>query len=98
MALESFLLQRSRELVCISMADSCWKSERKVKKALRRAESAYQRRPNNLHVLETYAWALHVNGRSRQADAYIQKAMRFGVLDPVMGRRAAEIGSLKLDR
>ena len=44
--------------------------------ALRRAATAYQRRPENIDVLDTYAWALYKNGRAADALPLMKKALR----------------------
>jgi pentatricopeptide repeat protein len=59
--------------------------------ALRLIKKEYARRPDHLHVLETYAWTLHRLGRSRDAVPFIQRAMRMGTRDATMHDRAAQI-------
>lgn len=59
--------------------------------ALRLAERNYQRRPDHLHTQETYAWALHQQGRSSEAIPYMARAMRLGTVDPMVAFRAAHI-------
>lgn len=44
--------------------------------ALTRAKSEYEMRPNNIEVLETYAWTLYKNGQAREAVPLIAKAMK----------------------
>ena len=56
------------EVIDVEYADFLVSRGLMLDEALRRAEAAYQRRPGNLQVLETYAWALHVNGRSLNAE------------------------------
>jgi tetratricopeptide (TPR) repeat protein len=47
-----------------------------LKEALERAKEDYMLRPMNIDALDTYAWALHKNGRSAEAVKYINQAMR----------------------
>jgi tetratricopeptide (TPR) repeat protein len=42
---------------------------------LKRAKSEYEARPNNIDVLETYAWVLYKNGHVQEAVPLIEKAM-----------------------
>jgi tetratricopeptide (TPR) repeat protein len=51
--------------------------------ALQRAEREYRRRPDNVDVLEIYAWTLHKNSQSEKAAVLLQQALQ---LSP---RRAA---------
>jgi tetratricopeptide (TPR) repeat protein len=44
--------------------------------ALERAKKEFGLRPDNIDVLETYAWTLYKNGRGAEAVPYIEKAMR----------------------
>ncbi len=44
--------------------------------ALDRARRDYERRPENIDALQTYAWLLHGNGKSDEAMRYIDRAMR----------------------
>ena len=53
--------------------------------ALRRAKKEYESRPNNIDVVETYAWSLYKNGKNAEAVPLIEKAMQlqtnsFGLL------------------
>ncbi len=59
--------------------------------ALAMAERQVRRRPGHLHANETYAWALHHNGRSVEAIPYIERAMRLGTGDAMVHHRAAQI-------
>lgn len=69
------------------MADMGWELD----KALEMASQEYQRRPNHLHALETYAWTLHKNGRSKEAIPVIEKAMRLDTGDAMVFFRAGTI-------
>jgi tetratricopeptide (TPR) repeat protein len=44
--------------------------------ALKRAKSEYEARPNNIDVLETYAWALYKDGQAQNAVPLIEQAMK----------------------
>ena len=63
----------------------------KLDEALRLAEQEYHRRPNHLHALETYAWALHKHNRSEEAIPYIEQAMRLNTGDAMVHYRAGVI-------
>ncbi len=69
------------------LADMGWELD----KALEMAAQEYHRRPNHLHALETYAWALHKNGRSKEAIPLIEKAMRLNTADAMVYLRAGTI-------
>ena len=60
-------------------------------RALAMAERQVRRRPGHLHALETYAWALHHNGRSAEAVPYVERALRLGTGDAMVHHRAAQI-------
>jgi tetratricopeptide (TPR) repeat protein len=59
--------------------------------ALDLAQSAYDRRPENVFTAAALAWALHGNGDDRAAMPLIEKALRLGTRDPVLRYRAAEV-------
>ncbi len=69
------------------LADMGWELE----KALELAKLEHERRPDHLHALETYAWALHKNGRSLEATPFIEKAMRLNTGDAMVFFRAGNI-------
>lgn len=52
--------------------------------ALERARNEYNRRPNNIEALDTFAWTLYKNGNAAEAIPYIQRAMRLGTKNPAM--------------
>jgi tetratricopeptide (TPR) repeat protein len=52
--------------------------------ALKRAKSEYEARPNNIDVLETYAWTLYKNGQVKEAVPLIERSMSLNT------RRAAQ--------
>ncbi|MCH7673676.1 tetratricopeptide repeat protein [candidate division KSB1 bacterium] len=56
-----------------------------------RMESEYRRRPHNVDVLETYAWALYKNNRFNDSQEIILKALRLNPHDARMNYKAAKI-------
>jgi len=62
--------------VNLEYARFCSESDLNSAESLQRAAREYQRRPNNIDVLETYAWTLHKNGQSEKAGPLIQQALR----------------------
>ena len=79
------------ENVQMEYADFLADLNQELKKALQLAKKEYERRPDHLHALETYAWSLHKYGRSGEAASYIDRAMRLGTGDAMVYFRAAEI-------
>lgn len=79
------------ENVRMEYADFLADLEQDLKNALRLAGKEYERRPNHLHALETYAWVLHKLDRSEEAQEYIDRAMRLGTGDAMVYFRAADI-------
>ena len=79
------------ENVQMEYADFLADLNQELKKALRLAKKEYERRPDHLHALETYAWSLHKYGQSEEAVSYIERAMRLGTGDAMVYFRAAEI-------
>jgi tetratricopeptide (TPR) repeat protein len=63
---------------------------RKPAEALRVARMEIDRR-RDVYTLDAYAWALHVNNRSREAREYIDRALAVGMKDPAVLSRAAII-------
>lgn len=59
--------------------------------ALQRAEKEYRRRPKNIDVLDTYAWALFKNGRAHDALSVVERALRLHTKNPTMWYHAAAI-------
>lgn len=64
---------------------------RELPEALRLAKQEVERRPDHLHALETYAWALHRNRQSEQALPYVEKALRMNNGDAMLHYRAGMI-------
>ncbi len=62
--------------VDLEFARFCLDNEIYLAEALRRTEKEYRSRPENIDVLDTYAWALYKNGRGIEAMPMIDKAMR----------------------
>ncbi|MEM8484968.1 MAG: hypothetical protein AAF564_05440 [Bacteroidota bacterium] len=96
-ALEGRLAQSYRdadamgENVRMEYADFLVDIEKDLEHALQLAQLEQERRPNHMHALETYAWALHKNDRSAEAIPYIERAMRLGTGDAMVHFRAAHI-------
>ncbi len=65
--------------------------------ALTRAKRELDRRPTNIDALDTYAWALYLNGKPREALPVITQAMRLNTQNGLMHYHAAIINSV-LDR
>lgn len=79
------------EDVDMEYADFLADQDTSLEKALRLARKSYERRPDHLHTLETYAWALYKNGRAEEAISPIQRAMRLGTGDAMVHYRAGMI-------
>ena len=79
------------EVVDMEEADFLLDQGDELGRALDMATAQQARRPGHLHANETLAWALHKNGRSRQAVPYIERAMRLGTGDAMVHYRAARI-------
>lgn len=62
-----------------------------LNEALQRAENEFRRRPKNIEVLDTYAWALFKNGRPIEALPLIERALRLGTRNAIMKLHAAQI-------
>lgn len=89
---EGFARDRSiGEIVDMEEADFMLDYGIEVERALEMARGQVERRPGHLHANETYAWALHKNGRSREAIPYIERAMRLGTGDAMVHYRAGVI-------
>jgi tetratricopeptide (TPR) repeat protein len=54
----------------------CANHDMNLAAALKRAKSEYEARPNNIDVLDTYAWTLYKNGQAKDAIPLIERAMR----------------------
>jgi hypothetical protein len=48
-------------------------------------------RRQDVYTLDAYAWALHVNKRSREAAQSMERALAVGIKDPDVLSRAATI-------
>ncbi len=79
------------EIVEMEEADLMLDHDIEVERALGMAQRQVERRPGHLHANETYAWALHHNGRSAEAIPYIERAMRLGTGDAMVHFRAGLI-------
>ncbi len=79
------------EIVEMEEADLMLDHGIEVERALEMARRQVERRPGHLHANETYAWALHHNGRSAEAVPYVERAMRLGTGDAMVHFRAGLI-------
>jgi tetratricopeptide (TPR) repeat protein len=69
----------------------CANHEIHLEEALERAQKEYERRPNNIEALDTYAWTLFKNGRAAEAVPYMEKALRMGTKNSAMKYHAGMI-------
>lgn len=79
------------ENVRMEYADFLADEDTMLEEALRLARLEYERRPDHLHALETYAWALYKNGQAEAAVPHIERAMRLGTGDAMVLYRAGLI-------
>jgi tetratricopeptide (TPR) repeat protein len=61
-------------------------------RALRLAEREAARR-EDVHTLDAYAWALHANGRDREAQAQIDRVLKLGTRLPLFQSHASAIAA-----
>ncbi|HTD57143.1 MAG TPA: tetratricopeptide repeat protein [Silvibacterium sp.] len=66
-------------------------------KSLEVAQNEFARR-HDVFTLDAYAWALHVNGRNREARKEIEEALAVGIRDPKLIKHAGEIALAAGDR
>ena len=66
-------------------------------KALEVAKGEFSRR-HDVYTLDSYAWALHVNGQDQEARKQIETALAVGIRDAKMLRHAGEIALATGDR
>jgi tetratricopeptide (TPR) repeat protein len=59
--------------------------------ALKHAQIEYNRRPDNIDVNHTLAWAYYKFGDNEKAEKYIDNALRTNCMNPVLLAHAAEI-------
>lgn len=79
------------EIVDMEEADLLLDRGQDLERSLRMAREQYERRPGHMHANETYAWALHHNGRSAEALPRIEHALRLDTGDAMVHWRAAQI-------
>lgn len=79
------------EIVDMEEADFLLDRGQELERSLRMAKEQVERRPGHMHANETYAWALHHNGRSAEGIPYIERAMRLNTGDAMVHWRAAQI-------
>jgi tetratricopeptide (TPR) repeat protein len=63
----------------------------RLEEALERAKKEYDRRPENIEALDTYAWALHKNGLTKEAVPYMERALRLNSQNPTLHYHAGMI-------
>ena len=89
---ESYLdAEQMGENVDMEYADFLADQDTDLDEALTRAKKGYERRPDHLHALETYAWALYKNDRAAEAVPYVERAMRLNTGDAMVHYRAGMI-------
>lgn len=70
---------------------------RQPKDALRIAAAEFARR-RDVHTVDAYAWALHVNGRDKEAGQQYDAVRALGTRDVKILERAAQVGALTAAR
>ena len=75
----------------LEYARFCSNYELNLAEALQRAEREYRRRPGNIEVLETYAWALNQNGQPERAWPLMEQALRLKTPRALLYYRAGMI-------
>jgi len=68
--------------VDLEYARFCAMYDLNLPEALQRAQREYERRPDNIDVLEVYAAALYKNGQPEKAEPFIKQAMRLQTQRP----------------
>jgi tetratricopeptide (TPR) repeat protein len=66
-------------------------------KALEVANREFARR-HDVYTLDSYAWALHLNGKDQEARKQIEEALAVGICDAKLMRHAGEIALAEGDR
>ncbi|CAN5561062.1 hypothetical protein BH11BAC2_BH11BAC2_03180 [soil metagenome] len=66
-------------------------SMKEYEKAYESSKYEYNRRPNNIDVCETYAWACFLKGSKQEAQYYILKSLRTNSSNPVLLWKASTI-------
>ncbi len=62
-----------------------------LEEALERAKKEYERRPLNIEALDTYAWALYKNSKSKDAIHFVERALRLNTKKSLYYYHAAAI-------
>lgn len=75
----------------LEYASFCSQFDVNMDEALIRIKEEFQRRPDNIEVLETYAWILFKNGHAEKAVPLIEDAMRLNTKDTELFFRAGKI-------
>jgi tetratricopeptide (TPR) repeat protein len=71
-------------IIDLEYAVFCLNHNINLKEALNSAGREYQRRPDNIQVIDTYAWALYKNGKLRQSSEIIKKALESDYRNPLI--------------
>jgi tetratricopeptide (TPR) repeat protein len=58
-----------------------------------RAEREFERRSENIYVIDTYAWALYKNGKVKEAAEIIPEAFKTNTSNAIIYYRAGKINS-----
>jgi len=69
----------------------CANHDINLPQSLERAKNEYNRRPENIDALDTYAWVLYKNGKAADAAQYMEKALRLNTDNPIFFYHAALI-------
>lgn len=69
----------------------CLNHNIELEEALKRAENECKARPDNIDVLQTYAYALFKNGKTAEAVPHIERALRLKTRNPQLLYQAGEI-------
>lgn len=89
MVLENFRQHEAQGWnVDLEFARFCLEHDLRREEALERARREYERRPAHLEVLATYAWALHLNGKTAEALPLMEQALRLRTPRPEFQFRA----------
>lgn len=89
MVLENFRQHEAQGWnVDLEFARFCLEHDLRREEALARARREYERRPAHLEVLATYAWALHLSGKTAEALPLMEQALRLRTPRPEFQFRA----------
>lgn len=83
------LQQESGAIVDLELAIS--QADRGLDTAVGSAQAVFAARPDSIYAADAMAWALHRSGRTAEAVAHIEQALRLGTLDALILYHAASI-------